>query len=297
VDTALQVVVAGLANGAVYGISALGIVVVYRVARIVDLAQGEAITVGALATWWLDQQQGWPRLLAAGTAVAGATMFYAGAAWLTLLRAGRARRAGTAGLPATLPASLVTLALALFTQGVLFAGFGRELHGSPPIVGWAPLRLGSATLPFHTVLLLVVTVALAALLTAAARCTVAGLGMVACAENRVGAAVAGVDVGRMIVVVFGLAGFLGALAGVLLAPVAVFSYLTGFGLALRGLAAAALVGFRSPAAGLAAGIGVGVLEAAVSTYLDSGYQEPIVAAVLIATLVIWPRLSPSLESA
>jgi len=50
VDTALQVVVAGVTNGAVYGISALGIVVVYRVARIVNLAQGEAITIGALGT-------------------------------------------------------------------------------------------------------------------------------------------------------------------------------------------------------------------------------------------------------
>ncbi|HET9770704.1 MAG TPA: branched-chain amino acid ABC transporter permease, partial [Acidimicrobiia bacterium] len=64
-ETALQVIAAGISNGAVYGISALGIVVVYRVARIVNLAQGEAITIGALATWWLDQQQGWPRAGAA----------------------------------------------------------------------------------------------------------------------------------------------------------------------------------------------------------------------------------------
>jgi branched-chain amino acid transport system permease protein len=296
VDTALQVVAAGFSNGAVYGISALGIVVVYRVARIVNLAQGEAITIGALASWWLVQEQGWPRAGAAAAAVAGTAVFYGGAAWLTVLRAGRATRGGTGALPATLPASLVTLAFALFAQGLLFAGFGRELYGSPPLVGWGPLRLGGASLPAHTIVVVGVTVVVAGLLTAAVRWTMGGLAMVACAENRSGASVVGVDVARMIVVVFAVAGLLGALAGVLLSPVTVFSYLTGFGFALRGLAAAALVGFRSPGAGLAAGLAVGILEAAVGTYIASGYQESIVAAVLIVTLMVWPRLAPALDS-
>lgn len=294
-DTALQVLAAGLSNGAVYGISALGIVVVYRVARVINLAQGEAITLGALATWWLDHEHGWPRSVAAMVVVVGTAVLYGGAAWLTVLRAGRAGRLGPA-LPATLPASLITLALALFGQGILFAAFGRELYGSPPMVGWGPLRLAGATLPAHTIVMAGVTVGLAAALTATVRWTMAGLAMVACAENRTGASIVGVDVARMTVVVFGVAGLLGAIAGVLLAPVTLFSYLTGFGFALRGLAAAALVGFRSPGAGLAAGIGVGILEAAVSTYVASGAQESIVAAVLIVTLMVRPRLVPALES-
>lgn len=295
-DTALQVVIAGLANGAVYGISALGIVAVYRVARIVNLAQGEAITIGALATWWLDRQPGWPRAGAAAVAVLGTALFYGGAAWLTLLRAGRVSRAGPAALPATLPASLITLALALAAQGLLFAGFGRALYGTAPMVPWGPVRLAGATLPAHTIVVALVTAGLAVALTAIVRHTMVGRAMAACADNRLGASVVGVDVARMVVIVFAVAGSLGALAGVLLAPVTVFSYLTGFGLALRGLAAAALVGFRSPGAGLVAGVGVGVLEAAVGTYGTSGYQEPIVAAVLIATLLVWPRLAPALDS-
>jgi branched-chain amino acid transport system permease protein len=295
VDTALQVLVAGVTNGAVYGISALGIVVVYRVARIVNLAQGEAITIGALGTWWLDQQQGWPRGLATIAAVAGTGVGYAALSWLTVLRAGRAARGGPAAMPATLPASLITLALALFVQGLVFFAFGRQLYGSPPLVGWSPVRLGDAVLPAHTVVVALVTAGLAAALAATVRWTMVGRAMVASAENRLGASVVGVDVTRMIVLAFAVAGTLGALAGVLLSPVTVFSYLTGFGFALRGLAAAALVGFRSPGAGLAAGIAVGILEAAVSTYVASGYQEPVVAAMLIATLMIWPRLAPSLD--
>jgi branched-chain amino acid transport system permease protein len=164
------------------------------------------------------------------------------------------------------------------------------------MVGWGPLRLAGATLPAHTIVMAGVTVGLAAALTATVRWTMAGLAMVACSENRAGASIVGVDVARMTVVVFAVAGLLGATAGVLLAPITLFSYLTGFGFALRGLAAAALVGFRSPGAGLAAGIGVGILEAAVSTYVDSGAQESIVAAVLIVTLMVWPRLAPARES-
>lgn len=285
-EGALQTAAAGLANGAVYGIAALGIVLVFRVARVVNLAQGEAITAGALLTWWLDTRWGWARGAAAVAAVAAAAGFFAVAARLTVARGGRAAS------PDTLGASLVTLALALFAQGLLFAGFGRELHGSPPLVAGAPLEVAGVAVPSHTLLVLAATVAAGSALAATLRWTMAGRAMTACADNRVGAGVVGVDVRRVITGAFAVAGGLGALAGVLLAPVTVFSYLTGFGLALRGLAAAALVGFRSAGAGLAAGVAVGVLEALVATYVSSGYQEPFVAAVLIAALVAWPRLSP-----
>jgi branched-chain amino acid transport system permease protein len=289
VEAFLQTLAAGLTNGAVYGIAALGIVLVFRVSRVINLAQGEAITAGALGSWWLDVQAGWPRPAAVAVAVAGVGLFFALAARWTVLRAGSLSSGDR------LTASLVTLALALFGQGILFAGFGRELHGSAPLIGGHPLSIGGASIPSHTVLVLVLTTAVAGGLGAALRWTMPGRGMAACAENRLGAAAVGVNVRGVIVIAFGLAGGLGALAGVLLAPVTVFSYLTGFGLALRGLAAAALVGFRSATAGLAAGLTVGVLEAGVSAYVSSGYQEPFVAALLIGALVAWPRLAPAAE--
>lgn len=288
-ESLVQTLAAGLTNGAVYGIAALGIVLVFRVSRVINLAQGEAITAGALGTWWLDERAGWPRPAAAVIAIAGVALFFAVASRWTVLRAGSAASSDV------LTASLVTLALALFGQGLLFAGFGRELHGSPPLLDLRPLDVAGAGVPSHSVLVLAVTAAVAGGLGAALRWTMPGRGMVACAENRIGAAAVGVNVRRVIAVAFGLAGGLGALAGVLLAPITVFSYLTGFGLALRGLAAAALVGFRSATAGLVAGLAVGVLEALVSAYVSSGYQEPFVAALLIAALVAWPRLTPAAE--
>ncbi|MGH9040552.1 MAG: branched-chain amino acid ABC transporter permease [Acidimicrobiia bacterium] len=287
-EVLLQTIVAGITNGAVYGIAALGIVLVFRVARVINLAQGEAITMGALVTWWLDGPGGWPRPGAAVVAVAATAAFFGAASRCTLLRAGRVNT------PDTLRASLVTLALALVAQGLLFAGFGRELHGSAPLLGSSPVGLAGVSLPAHTLLMLATTAGIGAVLAATVRFTMAGRALVACAENRLGASVVGVDVRRTIAVTFAVAGALGALAGVMLAPVTVFSYLTGFGLALRGLAAAALVGFRSPGAGLAAGVAVGVLEALVSSYVSSGYQEPFVAGVLIVALVTWPRLAPAL---
>lgn len=285
----LQTLAAGLTNGAVYGIAALGIVLVFRVSRVINLAQGEAITAGALGTWWLDVRAGWPRPAAAAVAIVGTALFFAVASRWTVLRA------GSAASRDVLTASLVTLALALFGQGVLFAGFGRELHGSPPLFDAGPLHLAGASIPWHTVLVLGITAAVAGALGAALRWTMPGRGMAACAENGIGAAVVGVNVRTAIAAAFGVAGGLGALAGVLLAPVTVFSYLTGFGLALRGLAAAALVGFRSATAGLVAGVTVGVLEAVMSAYVSSAYQEPFVAGLLLAALVAWPRLAPAAE--
>ena len=283
----VQTFAAGLTNGAVYGIAALGIVLVFRVSRVINLAQGEAITAGALGSWWLDERAGWPRPAAAVMAIAATALFFAVVSRWTVLRAGPAASSDV------LSASLVTLAVALFGQGVLFAGFGRELHGSPPLLDAGPFDLAGASIPSHTVLVLAITAAVAGGLGGALRRTMAGRGLAACAENAIGAAAVGVNVRKVTVVAFGMAGGLGALAGVLLAPVTVFSYLTGFGLALRGLAAAALVGFRSATAGLAAGLTVGVLEAGISTYVSSGYQEPFVAGLLIVALITWPRLTPS----
>lgn len=285
----LQTLAAGLTNGAVYGIAALGIVLVFRVSRVINLAQGEAITAGALGSWWLDERAGWPRPAAAIAAIAATAVFFALVSRWTVLRTGPAASSDV------LAASLVTLAVALFGQGVLFAAFGRELHGSPPLLDAGPLHLAGASVPSHSVLVLTVTAAVAAALGGGLRWTMAGRGMAACAENAIGAAAVGVNVQRVVVVAFGVAGGLGALAGILLAPATVFSYLTGFGLALRGLAAAALVGFRSAPAGLAAGLAVGVLEAGVSAYVSSGYQEPFVAGLLVVALIAWPRLTPASE--
>lgn len=281
----VQTILAGVTNGAVYGIAALGIVVVFRVARVINLAQGEAITIGALGTWWLDVQGGWPRPLAATAAIAGSAAFFGVAARLTLL--GRRRVTSND----TVNAALVTLALALFAQGLVFAAFGRDLHGSAPLLAGSALHVAGVSVPLHTVLMIVTTVLLGAGFSAALRWTMAGRAMVGCSQNRVGAAVVGVDVPRTIAWTFAAAGAAGAVGGVLLASVTVFSYLTGFGLALRGLAAAALVGFRSGPRGLAAGVAVGVLEAVASGYLWSGYQDALVAAALIGALVVWPRLS------
>lgn len=283
----VQTFAAGLTNGAVYGIAALGIVLVFRVSRVINLAQGEAITAGALGSWWLDERAGWPRPAAAVMAIAATALFFAVVSRWTVLRP------GSAGSNDVLSTSLVTLAVALFGQGVLFAGFGRELHGSPPLLDAGPFHLAGASIPSHTLLVLAITAAVAGGLGGALRWTMAGRGLAACAENAIGAAAVGVNVRKVTVVALGVAGGLGALAGVLLAPVTVFSYLTGFGLALRGLAAAALVGFRSATAGVAAGLTVGVLEAGISTYVSSGYQEPFVAGLLIVALITWPRLTPS----
>ena len=289
VDVALQTVAAGLTNGAVYGLAALGVVLVLRASRIVSLAQGEAITMGALGTWWLDLRWGWPRGIAAVVAVVAAAAVFALSSRVVLLRGGGGASVDTLGV------SLATLALALFLQGLLFAAFGRELHGSAPMLGSSPFRVAGVTVPSQTVVMLATAAVVGAGSAAVLRWTMAGRAVVACSENRLGAAVAGVDVRRVTTVTFGVAGALGALAGVLLAPVTIFSYVTGFGLALRGLAAAALVGFRSAGAGLVAGLAVGVLEAVVSTHVSSGYQEPFVAAVLIGALVAWPSLSPAAD--
>lgn len=286
----MQFVVTGVTIGAVYGISALAITLIFRVSGVINIAQGEFITLGALGTVWLTKEQGLSMGLAALLSVAAVGLLGFVFSVTTIVPAQRH------GL-SVLGGALLTLGLAIVGQGIAFQLFGRDLRSASPLISGGPLRWAGAVISVQAVVLLGVTLVLAGLMVVFFRSTLVGKAMTAASDNALGARAVGIDVRRMTALAFTLAAVLGALAGFLLVPIRVFDYLTGFGLAMRGVAAAALVGLRSPGRALVAGLGIGVLEALVSGYLSSAFQPVIVFSVLIGVLLAWPQLVPQAERA
>lgn len=281
--TFLQLVIAGLTNGAIYGLVAVAYCLVHRVSRVINLAIGEFIALGALLPLLLADRWRLPGILGALLAL-GAVAVVAGAFEFSIL--GPAVRRGSD----TTLLLLLTLALAVAVQGAVLLVFGRDIYSGTPLIPGAPLSVLGIPVGRQNVVILGAALLFATLLAAYFTRTIHGKRMTACAQNRTGAALVGIRVDRFQRLAFVGSCVLAAITGMLLVPVIAFDYLTGFRLALVSLVAAALAGLDRPGRALVAGVGVGVLELLVAGYISSSLQLVIVFTVLLALLLARPTL-------
>jgi len=299
----LQVVVAGLAQGAVLGLVALGFSVVAGAVRILPFAHGD-IAVGSVflgvlaavgATPTAAQLAVAPSLalallsLAAGVALSG---LVAAAVVLPNL-AGAGRR------PSALSWIVGGLAAGLLLRGVLGLVLRQQAYALPD-----PLRLdalghgGLLRLPGGSTVevraLCVLALGLVAGLGAEAVLARSRFGrsVRAVADDPVGAALCGVSARRVVLGAFLLAGALAGLAGLLTAPGRALSVESGALLGLAAAAAALLGGIGSPRGALAGGLAVGLVQALAGYAFGAGFADLAPLALLVAVLVVRPPVGP-----
>jgi branched-chain amino acid transport system permease protein len=297
VSLVVQVIVTGLAAGGVYGLFAVGHSLIYRLTGIVYFAFGDLVAFAVFATL----------LVAAGTAPVSQTSLPAGrfaiavvvgliacvgvgAATYVLFIEPYLLRGSTLGWVAA------TLAIAFAIRGMVGATFSRPAYVFPdPLpfhrVGHDGLvSIGSASIQIRSFFV----IALAALLALFAVWTLErtryGRALQAIASDVEGARFVGLPVETLVALTFGLVGALAAVAAVAAAPSAPFSVDTGTLLGLKGLVAAMIVRFGSPWAAFAAGLGVGLAEAAIDNLrigdLGLGPQYGEILPLAFALLLI-----------
>ena len=118
--------------------------------------------------------------------------------------------------------------------------------------------------------------------------TLVGKAILACANNRKAAHLVGINVSLMLLVAYGLSAFLGAVAGILVAPIAYTSYDAGIMLGLKGFSAAILGGMGSSMGAVAGGLLLGVLESLGAGFISSGYKDAIAFMVILMVLFFKP---------
>jgi branched-chain amino acid transport system permease protein len=171
--------------------------------------------------------------------------------------------------------------------GLSLAFFGPEGYGAPPFSD-ARLAIGPLSVGGQALWVLGATAALMAALALFFEGTLAGKALRATAVNRLGARLCGIGTAASGRLAFALAGAIGALSGVLVAPLTTIYYDTGFLMGLKGFVAAIVAGLASfPGAALAA-VAVGCVESIASFYA-SAYKEVIVFMVIIPVL-LWRSL-------
>lgn len=274
-----QLVASGLAQGAIYGLVALGFTLVYVATRVVNFAQGEFVMLGALSGYTLHVGLGYP--LAVAVVAAGLLASLAGLVTeRTAVYPLRGYRSSIAWVMSTLAVGLILRSGAMLT-------WGRVPLPFPPAFGNERLIvLGVAVIPQELATFALAT-GLGVGLEALYGATLLGKAVRAVAFNLDAARLVGVNVSHIALLSFGLSAALAAFAGILIAPLTNASSQMGLVLGIKGFAVAAVGGMSSFHGALLAGLLLGVLEAVASGLLWSGFYD--VAALLLLILVLLAR--------
>ncbi len=276
-----QTVIGGIAVGCVYGLTALGFVMIYKATEVLNFAQGELMMVAAFAAVAAVSLVGAPFWLAAVLAIAAAAL--AGAAIDRLLLRPLVGEPVFAIVMAT-----IGLSYLLRSSVSMVPGWGSEtLSLDSPFTGKF-LRIGGVALSQDHLMAIVATVLACAVLFMFFRYTRTGIAMQAVSQNQLAASFVGVRVKRMFTLVWALSATVAGLAGVLLAPLTFVHVNMGL-IGLNALPAAVLGGFGSIPGAIVGGLLVGLAEAFAGRFGPDGSKEIVPHVLLLAVLLVRPQ--------
>jgi branched-chain amino acid transport system permease protein len=273
-----QYLLSGLTSGAIYALVALGFAIIYNASHVINFAQGEFVMIGGMSTAALIEL-GLPLPLSIVISIGIAT---AVGLLLEKLAIEPARNASVVTL------IIITIGASILLRGLATLVWDKKIHRVPAFSGEAPLQLGAATLLPQVLWILGVSAAAVAALTWFFRRTLAGKAILAVSYNRLAAELMGISVRRTLAASFALSAALGALAGVLVAPIAFTSWDAGVMLGLKGFAAAILGGLGSSAGAVIGGLALGLVEALAAGTISSAYKDVFAFLIILAALVFLP---------
>jgi ABC-type branched-subunit amino acid transport system permease subunit len=280
-NQAIQIIIGGLLQGAIFAVLALGFSLVYRVTGVINLAQGGFCVFGALLMYTLQVSWALPIPIAligalAGTALGGLVLGY------------------TTFVPALTRLSVssilvMTAGLLTLIQGVLLIGWSSQPYALPPISGETPAAILGIRVPTQGFwIIAAATVIMLGLWFLLAR-TRLGLALRACAENRLAARLMGIDVPRMTLFSFTLAAVIAALGGIAVAPITSLEFDTGGFFTNFGFISVAIGGLGAFAGSVFGGLVLGVSEQLAAGYVSSLFANGLALALLLVMLLWRPN--------
>jgi branched-chain amino acid transport system permease protein len=276
--TLVHVVVSGLATGSIYALMALSLVIIYNATRTLNFAQGEMLMVSTFIGWAAHRVFGLPLLLTLVVAVVAAGLM----AWL-LERIVIRRSIGATHWDVL----IITLGLSLVLRAAAGVVWTHDEFPFPSFFGTQPIALGAVRLTPVSVGIIAASLALMAGPYALFTWTRLGRAMRAVAQNQRAARLMGISVERVYSRAWVLAAMVGAVAGVLVAPVIFLSSKMGL-IVINGFTAAVIGGFGSMPGAVVGGMLLGVIENLAPLYLPSGIRYSVPFLVLIAILLVRP---------
>jgi branched-chain amino acid transport system permease protein len=289
-----QQLINGLTLGGVYALIAIGYTMVYGILGMLNFAHGEIYMIGGFSGWWVLHLLTRNNVVVMNAALVIALMIVVamGVAGLVGVLAERLAYRPLRNAP-RMNLLLSALGVSIFLQNLVLHFQGAKVR-SFHIASLIPdslrtIHLGSTVFSFMRILLIGVTFLLMGLLTLMIKKTKVGKAMRATAQDIEAATFMGIDVDRIVVVVFlvgsALGGAAGALVGLLFTQV---DYYVGFQAGLKGFTAAVLGGIGSIHGAMLGGLLLGLVESLAVTFLPSAYKDVVAFVILITVLIVRP---------
>jgi len=277
----LQLVISGVAQGCIYGLIALGFVLIYKATETVSFAQGDLMMMGAFCGLALMTLLGFPFWLAVPSAVLAMAAFGMLAERLVIRP--------VLGQPA-FSIVMLTIGIGYVARGAItmVPNIGTDTHTLPVPFKDAIVRIGELVINIEQMVVIGATAVLCAALFALFRYSKLGIAMQAASQNQLAAYYMGIPVQRLNGIVWGLAAGVAAIAGLLLAPITFVHANMGF-IGLKAFPAAVVGGFGSLPGAIVGGLIIGIVESLSGFYLPEGFKDVMAYVVVLAMLMFKPN--------
>ena len=276
----LQYLLSGVTTGSVYAIVGIGFSIIYSSTGIINFAQGEFLMLGGMIAVSLEPHM--PLALAiaisvVATGIVGVLLQLVFISWLKN--------------PAVLRMIIITIGLSILVREAGLHIWDEKVHALPFWTGneTSSVAVLGARISPQVLWVLAVCALMVGALTLFFRFTLTGRAMRACSSNPAAARLCGIRTSTLVTLSFFIAAAMGALAGCAVSPLTQTQYDMGTSLAVKGFTCAVLGGLGSVTAAVAAGLLVGVVEAASISVLPLAYKDVVALAVMLAILFFRPE--------
>ena len=276
----LQYTLSGLSTGSIYALIGLGFAIIYSSTSIINFAQGEFVMLGGMLTLFfhitLQIYLPFAIILAILVSTAVGALF---------------ERLAISPLKDAEPIILVIITIggSILIRGIAMLLWGKDTYCLPMFSGNEPIVLWGATIMPQNLWIFGVTLLIIMTNRLFFYHSIIGKAMRACSFNHMASSLIGIDVKQMVFFSFAVSSAMGAVAGIIIAPLTMTSYDVGIMLGLKGFCAAIIGGMSTGIGTVAGGLIVGILESLGAGLISSGYKDAIAFIILLLILFVRPQ--------
>jgi len=278
----IQYIIYGTTVGGIYALVALGFTIIYNATDVINFAQGEFVTLGAMIMVSLHSAGRIPMPIA----------FFLSILIVTAIGAAFERLAINPAKDASvITLIIITIGASIFIRGLALPIWGQDPIRVPPFSGEKPISVLGASITPQRLWVLGITALTVAAVHLFYKYTIIGKAMRASAINRIAARLMGINVRRMVLCSFALSAAVGAGAGMAIAPITFTSYNMGAMLGLKGFCAAVLGGLGNGIGAVLGGFILGIVENLAIGFAPlgySGYKDAVAFLILLIILFVKP---------
>jgi len=276
----LQLLVSGISIGSIYALVALAMVIIYKTSEVPNFAQGEMAMISTFVAFTLLDTFGQSFLVSFTGALLFAIVL---GIFLEFVFLRRAKDANVLSL------ILITLGFEMMLYGLASWKWGADQHSFPfPVSDFDIVNLGKAVVSYLNIATLLIALFLMFILFLFFKYTKVGIAMKATQQNMIAARINGIRANRILSITWGMSSLIGAVAGMMLAPMATLDPNLMMDPLLKGFAAAVLGGMTTLVGSAIGGYLLGIIETLFGGYVSLQFKSIVAFLIIVLVLCFKP---------